>query len=76
MNKEAVKQLESKSLLYLDSNDFVMNTAQWVLKYKLGSEWVIFLQWLEQGNFQWGYPRGHGQASSRIWATEGQPGMF
>lgn len=46
MNKEAVEQLESKSLLYLDSNDFVMNTAQWVLKNKLGSEWVIFLQWL------------------------------
>lgn len=28
MNKEAVRQLESKSLLYLDSNDFVMNTMK------------------------------------------------
>lgn len=77
MNKEAVKQLESRSLLYLDSNDFVMNTmntAPWVLKNKLGSEWVIFWRWLEQGNFQWGYQRRHGQASSRTGATEGRPG--
>lgn len=45
MNKEAVTHLESKSLLCVGSNDFVMNvmhTAQSVLNNKWGCDQVIF----------------------------------